>query len=220
MTRFAKGRLMRVRSTQFILSSAIFLSAGAALYGQNAAPAEPAPSTSPIVVARFEKTTTTKNLKVGDILTAKTLSTVKLSDGIELPKGSKLVGKVAMVKTKQEGNGNSLLDFRIDEAQVKGGGGVPVHGLVIAIGPSLGPKASLGQGSVMSREGQGSTPGLDPNAGLGGKGAKDETDIPRGSTLESVALGTHKDADWSTILQGVKKDIMLDSEVLIKVQLK
>jgi hypothetical protein len=49
---------------------------------------------------------------------------------------------------------------------------------------------------------------------------KDEDNIPLGSTMPGVSLGRHLDADWTTILQGVKEDIDLDSDVLIKVQLK
>jgi hypothetical protein len=172
----------------------------------------------PIVVAKIDKTVTTKSLKAGDAIVAKTLRPVKTSDGSELPKGSKLIGKVVLVRSKQAGGGNSLLVFRIDQAEEKGGTLVNFHGLVIGIGPSLGPKDSLGQGSVMSRGGQGSTPGLDPNTGLGGNGARDEYDIARGSTIEGVSLGTHKDADWSTALEGIKRDILLDSDVVIKVQ--
>lgn len=182
---------------------------------QATAPSEVA---RPIVVAKIDKAVTTKSLKAGDAIVAKTLRPVKTDDGSELPKGSKLIGKVVLVKSKQEGGGNSLLVFRIDQAEAKGGSVVNFHGLVIGIGPSLGPKDSLGQGSVMSRGGQGMTPGLDPNLGLGGNGARDEYNIAKGSTIEGVSLGTHKDTDWSTALQGIKRDILLDSDVLIKVQ--
>jgi hypothetical protein len=38
--------------------------------------------------------------------------------------------------------------------------------------------------------------------------------------MEGVALGRHLDADWTTALRGVNKDIDLDSDIVIKVQLK
>jgi hypothetical protein len=66
----------------------------------------------------------------------------------------------------------------------------------------------------------GSTVGLDPNAGLGKAAARDEDDIPLGSTLEAVGLGRHLDADWTTALQGIRRDIQLDGDVLIKVEFK
>lgn len=195
--------------------------------------ATPAQAPAPVLEAKFEKSLDTKSAKVGDTVTAKTLRPIKLPDGSELPKGAKLVAKVITVLSKKEGNGNSMLTFRFDEADLKGGTVVPIHGSVVAIGPSLAPKDGLGANSVLGRSttntsgviggggiGTGSTTGLDPNAGLGSAGAKDEDDIPLGSTLEGVALGVHKDADWTTALQGFKCDIKLGSDVDIKVQLK
>jgi hypothetical protein len=192
-------------------------------HAQNAAPATAAVSAqpaAPVLVAKINGSLSTKNAKVGDVLTAKTLKAWKLADGTDLPKGSKLIAKVAAVQSKQAGNGNSMLTFRIDQAEVKGGAAVPVHAMVVAIGPSLGPEQSIGANSVLGRNGVGSDSGLDPNTGVGKVGAMNEDDIPLGSTLEGVALGRHLDADWTAALQGVKRDIQLDSDVLIKVQFK
>jgi hypothetical protein len=194
--------------------------------------AAPVETALPMLVAKFDKSLDTKSAKVGDPVSAKTLKAVKLPDGTEIPKGSKLIAQVTTVQSKKQGNGNSMLTFRFDQAQLNGGATVPIHGQVIAIGPSLAPKEGLGAYSVMSRSsgstndvtsnarGFGSTPGADPNAGLGKGGARDEDNIALGSTLEGVALGVHKDADWTTALQGFKCDIRLDSDVLVKVQLK
>jgi len=182
-----------------------------------AAPIQPA---GPVLVAKINGSLSTRNAKVGDVLTAKTQKAFKLADGTDLPKGSKLIAKVSAVQSKQAGNGNSMLTFRIDQAEVKGGAAVPLHAMVVAIGPGLGPHQSIGAGSVLGRNGVGADSGLDPNTGVGKVGAMDEDDIPLGSTLEGVALGRHLDADWTTALQGVKRDIQLDSDVLIKVQFK
>jgi hypothetical protein len=174
----------------------------------------------PVLVAKITGNLTTRNAKVGDQLTAKTLKGWKLPDGTDLPKGSKLIAKVTAVQSKQGGKGNSILTFRIDQAEVKGGAAVPVRALVVAIGPEMGPQQSIGANSVLGRNGVGSDSGLDPNTGVGKVGAMNEDDIPLGSTLEGVALGRHLDADWTTALQGVKRDIQLDSDVVIKVQIK
>jgi len=197
------------------------------------APAAPAAQPAGLVmVAKIDGKLSTKNAKAGDVISAKILKSWKLTDGTEIPKGSKITGKVSIIKSKKDGNGNSMLSFRLDEIDVKGGAAVPVHGMVVAIGPSLAPKDGLGANSVLGRSsgtsndtsdanrGVGSTPGLNPNAGLGGPNVKDEDNIPLGSTMPGVSLGRHLDADWTTILQGVKEDVDLDSDVLIKVQLK
>jgi hypothetical protein len=191
----------------------------------------PAPATAdanmPVIVAQFTKLVSTKNLKAGDVINAKTLKPAKLTDGTDIPKGSTLIAKVSVVKSKAEYNGNSILLFRIDNAELKGGQLVPIHGMVVAIGPRLSPKNGLGGSSVMGRGGFGSGDpsgsgggGNDPGNGLGKAGAMDETNIKIGSTLEGVGLGVHKDADWTTPLEGFKRDIELDSDVVIKVQLK
>jgi hypothetical protein len=192
-----------------------------------AAASAPAAANTPVMLAKFTKLVSTKNLKAGDVIDAKTLKPYKLTDGTEIPKGSTLIAKVSVVKSKAENNGNSILLFRIDNAELKGGQLVPIHGMVVAIGPSLSPKAGLGGSSVMGRGGFGSGDasgggggGTDPGTGLGKAGAIDETNIPIGSTLPGVGLGVHKDADWTTPLEGFKCEIQLDSDVIIKVQLK
>ena len=207
------------------------------------APAAPAPASASapaaaaqpaglVMVAKIDGKLSTKNAKVGDVISAKILKAWKLTDGTDIPKGSKITGKVAIVKSKKDGGGNSMMSFRLEEIDVKGGAAVPVHGMVVAIGPSLAPKDGLGPNSVMGRSsgvssdtsnagrGVGSTPGIDPHTGLGGPNVRDEDNIPLGSTMPGVSLGRHLDADWTTILQGVKTDVDLDQDVLIKVQLK
>ena len=187
---------------------------------------------TPVLVAKVAVNLSSRNAKVGDAFVAKTVRAMKLTDGTDIPKGSKLVGKVSAVQSKKEGNGNAALTFRIDQVEVKGGAAIPIKGAVVAIGPSMAPKDDLGPHSALSRSqgvsndtssagrGVGSTPGLNPNAGMSGVTPKDEDDIAMGSTMPGVALGRHTDADWTTVLQGVHTEIDLNSDVVIKVQLK
>jgi hypothetical protein len=204
----------------FALSCTFLTSFGQA---QNTAPtqkAAPAQLTGPILEAKFAANLSTKNAKPGDAVAAKTLKQFELKDGTDIPKGSRIVGKVGSVQSKKTGDGKSLLTFRLDQIEIKGGATVPIHGLVVAIGPSLAPKEILGANSVLTRNATGLSDGIDPNAGIGSAGAKDEDDIPLGSRLEGVSLGRHMDADWTTALLGIHQDIDLDSDVLIKVLLR
>jgi hypothetical protein len=194
----------------------------------------PEQSDALVMVAKIDSKLSTKNAKVGDAFSAKILKSWKLTDGTDIPKGSKITGKVALVKSKKDGDGTAMLSFTLDTIEVKGGAPVPVHGVVVALGPSLAPKDALGPNSMPGRNssgesngmgantgrGVGSTPGLNPNAGLGSPALRDEDDIPLGSTKPGVSLSHHLDADWTTTLQGIHQDIDLDSEVLIKIQLK
>jgi hypothetical protein len=210
-----------------VAAALLFTGCSAIGLGQN-----PAAADMPVLEAKFDKSLDTKSAKVNDVVTAKILRSYKLPDGTDLPKGTKVMGKVTEVQSKKEGNGDSMLTFRFDTAQVKGKGEIPFHGLVVAIGPSLAAKDLLGPHNVMARSagtsndtsdagrGVGSTPGLDPNSGQHKAGGVDEDDIAMGSTMPGVALGVHKDADWTTALKGFKTDVHLDSDVDIKIQVK
>jgi hypothetical protein len=220
------------RKAVLLQALAVLFAAG---HAHSQAPAAvPAQANAVVMVAKIDGKLNTKSAKAGDTLSAKILRSWKLTDGTEIPKGSKITGKVTLVKSKKDGNGTSMLSFRLDQIEIKSGAPVPVHGMVVAIGPSLAPKDGLGANSVLGRntnpqtgtgvtagsQGTGSSNGIDPSVGLGGAGVKDEDNIPLGSTMPGVSLGRHLDADWTTELQGIKVDIDLDSEVLIKVQLK
>jgi hypothetical protein len=221
------GRIVRTAAVAVFLFAAI----PTVGHAQDAAPPQPV---APIIEAKVVVKVSTKTAKVGDLIAAKTLREYKVQDGTVIPKGSKIEGKLDAVQSKKAGNGDSLMSFRFDQIEVKGGATVPVHGLVVAIGPSLMPNDSPGGSPAMARStnpqsgagamtpspGRGSQNGPAPNTSLGSAAAKDENDIPLGSTMEGVALGRHTDADWTTALQGVKTDINLDSDVLIKVQLQ
>jgi len=222
------GRIAQTAAVAALLFAAVL----SIVHAQDTAPLQPA---GPVIVAKIAVKVSTKTAKVGDAIEAKTLREYKLQDGSDIPKGSRIEGKVATVESKKAGNGNSLMTFSLEQIEVKGGAAIPIHGLVVAIGPSLMPSDSPGGNPAMSRganpqggaaaatppsQGRGSLNGQDPNASLGSTGAKDEYDIPLGSTMEGVALGRHTGADWTTGLQGVKTEINLDSDVVIKVQLQ
>ena len=189
-----------------------------------------------VMGARIDGKLNTKNAKVGDTISAKILKAWKLSNGTDIPKGSKITGKVAAIKSKKDGGGNSTLSFQFDEIDVKGSAPIPIHGIVVAIGPSLAPKDGLGAGSDLGRNtaqpgmagadapqpqggGRGSKK-TDTDAGFNGPNTKDYDDIPMGSTMPGVSLAHNPDADGTTVLSGNHEDIDLDSDVLNKVQLK
>lgn len=224
MNRYAKGLPQVIAAAMFLLPTfAVHVQAQAA-----------AGSASPTMETKFTVKVNSKSSKVGDAVEAKTLRTYKLQDGTEIPKGSKFIGKVASVQSRKQGGGDSLLTFRFDQLEVKDGATIPVHALVVAIGPEMSPHDLFGANSVMARntnpqggtgvtagsQGTGSSNGIDPNSGLGSAGAKDEDDIRMGSTLQGVSLGTHMDADWTTMLKGFKSEIDIDSSIVAKVQLK
>ncbi|MGA2652144.1 MAG: hypothetical protein ABSF28_16550 [Terracidiphilus sp.] len=193
-------------------------SAAAAQKGTTLQGPAPAQMGAPVLAAKLSGSLSTKTAKVGDPVTAKTIATLKLSDGVEIPKGSRIVGSVVAVKSAQDGGGTSALALKIDQVEMKNGKFMRIAGLITAIGP-FPDAVGLGYDSVLGRGGVGSTAGLDPAIGAGPAVNRGDPDIPKGSTLDGVKLGAKFDAERATELRGVKRDIRLDSSVMIKVAL-
>lgn len=170
---------------------------------------------APVLRAKFEGVLNTKSAKPGDSVEAKTVSTLKLAD-LEIPKGSKLVGTVASVKSKDSGNGTSTLAIKFDHVELKDGAILRIQGLIVAIGV-VSSSDGLGANSVLARGGAGSDAGLDPNMEIGH--AANPDDIPAGSSMQGVALAVQFDSAGATELRGTHRDIRLDSDVMVKVAL-
>lgn len=178
----------------------------------------PAPAGPPMLAAKLAGNLNTKTAKVGDSITARTITTLKLSDGVQIPKGSRVMGTVVAVKSAQDGGGSSALAIKIDQVEMKDGKFMRIAGLITAIGP-FPDAVGLGYDSVLGRGGVGSSVGLDPSVGAGPAVNRGDPDIPRGSSLEGIKLGAKFDVNHASELFGVKRDIKLDSTVMIKVAL-
>jgi len=120
------------------------------------APASPAQSqpmaaTSPVqlssVNGELVDKLDTKTAKNGDAVVIKTKENVKTADGTEIPKGSKLVGRVTGVKPIGEGNQNSQVALQFDHAELKGGQNLPIHAEIQSLsttdGESAGSSAAM-----------------------------------------------------------------------------
>lgn len=176
------------------------------------APMVHAQSVAPMLVAKFVGTIDTKSAKAGEAVVAKTERPGKTADGKEIPKGSLITGEVVAMQSKSGGNGTSVLAIKFDTIEVKGAK-VPIKGQIIAIGRRSGadiPDSSyIGVGN--------STPTVlvapvsTTTDGSGNDGV--------GSTLPGVTVALHLDDAGATELNGHKRDIKLDSSVLVKVKL-
>ena len=100
-----------------------------ALHGQtNASNAVPGVR----VNAELTKRIDAKKAKVGETVEAKTTSAVKLPDGTELPKGTKLVGKVTDVRGRSNTDKTSHIAFNLDQALIKDGHEVSLRVMVMS----------------------------------------------------------------------------------------
>jgi hypothetical protein len=78
------------------------------------------------VNAELTKRIDSKKAKVGETVEARTTSAVKLPDGTELPKGTKLSGKVTDVKARSSTDKTSHIALKLDQALMKDGHEVPL----------------------------------------------------------------------------------------------
>jgi hypothetical protein len=175
----------------------------------------PAPKyAGPVLVTMFQGKLDTENAKVGDEVTLKVKHPLKIKD-LKIPSGSTVVGKIVSVQSKQQGDGTAALGLQFEKIQMKGGKEMPIRGLIVAIG-----RVSLSSGpgyvGIMSRDGAGSTPGLDPSLAAG-HGPVD--DVPPGSSLPGVALAEGLDKEQATQMRGIKTDIKLDPTTMVKIEL-
>lgn len=79
-----------------------------------------------------------KKARVGDSVVVKTDEKVTAADGTEIPKGSKLVGHVALVHPHSKDAQNSQLALLFDQAQLKNGQSVPIKSTIEAVSPAEG----------------------------------------------------------------------------------
>ena len=77
-----------------------------------------------------------KTAKAGDSVVVKTKSNVTTSDGTQIPKGSKLVGKVVQAKPSGQGNDNSQVALQFDHAELKGGQTMPIRAEIVGLSAS------------------------------------------------------------------------------------
>jgi hypothetical protein len=118
------------------------------------------PVTAAAVSAELTKRLDTKNAKQGDEVDARVTDAAKLADGTELPRGTKLIGKVTDVKAKSKEDKSAHLAFNIDHAVLKDGKEMPVVVVVMAVtGPSQGSTAAMMPGAGASSGAAGGSSG-------------------------------------------------------------
>jgi hypothetical protein len=96
-----------------------------------------------------------KTAKNGDSVVVQTKTSIKTPDGTEIPKGSKLVGRVIAAAPSQPGQ-NSQLALQFDRVELKGGKTMPVHSQIQSISPPGGAASASGYSATGSGAGNGS----------------------------------------------------------------
>jgi hypothetical protein len=170
-----------------------------ALQGQTSNPTSGTPQSGQKILsaasvsAELTKRIDTKSAKQGDEVDAKVTTATRLPDGTDLPKGTKLIGKVTDVKAKSKEDKSAHLAFNIDRAVLKDGKQVPV---MVAVTSVTGPAQSSNE--MISPAGAGAGPSGSPNGGgssMGGSTPAQSTPtMAEGGQPQSTAGGVLKSA--------------------------
>lgn len=107
----------------------------------SASPATPQAEMRPVDCELVNKLDS-KTAKTGDSVVAKTRSTVKTPSGVEIPKGSKLMGHITAVKASGDAHENSQVALQFDSIELKGGSSVPIHSEIQSLAPAGGAATS------------------------------------------------------------------------------
>ncbi len=222
------NRFCQVISISTIASFVAILLAAQLAAAQNQPAAAAPPASSPEIHATLDKIVHPKKAKVGDEVVARMTEPTKLKDGTELPKGTRIIGKVTDIKMKADKEGPSKLGLLFDKAQLKDGKEVPLSMALVSVAPhweqgSVDPvaaengAASAGRVSQMSSaEGRsaGSAGSDTLNKGLGIRGASSvapEAMRPGVSYLQDIKIASYSMGEPGTILQSTKTTVYLDS---------
>jgi hypothetical protein len=188
------------------------------------------------VNAELTKRIDSKKAKVGETVEAKTTSAVKLPDGTELPKGTKLTGKVTDAKARSNTDKTSHIAFNLDQALMKDGHEVPLRVMVMsATAPLDAPpdtagmtSGSRGPATRSTTTGTPPTPNTTPGQYVQQSTMSDDIQSVPGETPGTVAHGSNQrvmvgnlpgviltSADGissSAALDAADKNIVLDSD--------
>ncbi|HVO63518.1 MAG TPA: hypothetical protein VMT53_21520 [Terriglobales bacterium] len=183
--------------------------------------------------AELDKLVHAHRIKVGDTVTAHLTVPVKLRDGAELPKGTRLIGTVTEVKEKADKEGPSKLGLLFSKAAPKSGPEIPLQMALVAVAPhnqqnsvdnlTAGNPFSgsdrLQAGNASAELNQKSTEGEALSRGLGARAPAARANVnetamePGKSYLPNVALVSYSMGAPGTILASTSGSVYVDSGI-------
>lgn len=173
-----------------------------------------------VIPAILPKALSSKNLKEGDPVVAKTAITMKFPSGLEVPKGSDIVGHVTQAKARSKGDSESSLGIVFDKIDVPGGKSLDMKGVMQAVGPNpsgdSGPDTSSMMGGNSMNAGNGSTAAAGTGIGLQGEKANPKMLNPKSTGVVGIKNLQLNDS----VLNSSGKEVKLDagSQIMIHAQ--
>jgi len=121
-----------------------------------------------------------KSAKQGDSVVVKTDENLQISQGTEIPMGSRLIGHVTNVQARGDGKENSQIAIQFDRAELKGGKTLPIETVIQSVTPAGDSSATSGVSNPQGAYGANSTSASVPTGAMGSTG----------STPDSTSAGT------------------------------
>ena len=130
------------RNISLSLATAAFLLTGSAL-AQQAQQSSAGQQTYRLVGvnAKLDHALSSKKAKPGDPVEAKLQDSAKTSEGVDLPKGTELCGKVLQAQSS-ENNTPARVSVLFNQAKLQDGKTIPVHVILLAAYPPITPMAT------------------------------------------------------------------------------
>jgi hypothetical protein len=132
-----------------------------------------------------------KTAKPNDPVILKTKSTVRLTDGTEIPKGSKLIGHVVAAKPSRPEDENGEVSLEFDRIELKNGRNIAVRSEMQALSPpavdtsndAAAPPANPSSGGRSSGDMYGSSPSPMTNTRIGTEAPLSSANLPAPGTV-------------------------------------
>lgn len=182
-----------------------------------------------------------KSAKVGDRVVIKTRSTVRTANGVEISKGSKLIGRVTGVEPLGAAEANAQIALVFDRVELKDGQSLSIQGEIQSLAPAGGDSEN-GEPDPMAAAPSNVSPGHAPgdmygstpiaappaqisrtaqaehtsgSSGAGSIVARSGDLVIRTTAIPGLLLANHEQgapaALSSSILLGAKRDVRLES---------
>ena len=171
------------------------------------------------VTGELEGKLDSKSARPGDPVVLKTSQKIKTADGMEIPKGSRLVGHVTEVQAHAKGQSESRMGLAFDRVEMKDGQSLAVHSMIESVepNPSATAAASMANedafsapmgGGGMSAGAGGAARGaggglLGGAAGATGRVGSDLGATAGGALRTTGNLGAGATGDWRTAQQAL-----------------
>ena len=135
-----------------------------------------------VLAVELVKSLDSKKAKEGDEIIAKTTSDAHTNEGVRIPRGSSVVGRITECKARSKGDAESALGIAFDKVVFRDGKDIAVKFVIQAVGPSAALAAMMAN--------QGALSPLSPAGTPTGTRVGSPAEMPAGGNTAATMPGT------------------------------